>query len=81
MLTEAELLEHVLELGPAQRAALAQRVLESLEPEDADHDVDKAWADEIERRATAFDRGESGSVDAGEAIERIRKSLRESKAT
>ena len=81
MLTETELLEHVLELSPTQRAAIAQRILESLEPEEADSDADKAWADEIERRVAAYDRGETASVDAGEAVERIRQALREGKAT
>jgi len=81
MLTETELLEHVLELSATQRAAIAQRLLESLEPQDADPDAERAWADEIERRVAAYDRGETASVDAGEAIDRIRQELREGKVT
>lgn len=62
-------------------STLFQRLLESLEPQEADSDADEAWADEIERRVAAYDRGETASVDASEAIERIRQGLREGKAT
>ena len=35
-----------------------------------------SWAVEIEKRLNAMDRGESVPVDAQEAIERIRQSMR-----
>jgi len=75
MLSETELLERALELPATQRAAIAQRLLESLDAEAPDSDADEAWADEIERRAAAYDRGEMEASDAGEAIERVRQSL------
>jgi putative addiction module component (TIGR02574 family) len=76
MLTEAEVLKHAMELPASQRSAIARRLLESLEPADADEDeVAQAWADEIEARAAAYDRGETQSVDGREAIEQIRRSL------
>jgi putative addiction module component (TIGR02574 family) len=49
-------------LNPEERAKLAESMLESLhEPLAA---VESAWAEEIERRVEAFDRGELASYPA-----------------
>lgn len=76
MITEAEVLKQALELPVSQRCAIAQKLLESLEPADATHkEIEGAWAVEIEKRAVAYDRGETQSIDGREAINRIRQSV------
>jgi putative addiction module component (TIGR02574 family) len=52
-----ELYEQALSLDEDERAALANLILQSLEP--ADPDAEQAWADEIERRVKEL---KSGSV-------------------
>lgn len=49
-------------LSPEERAKLAESMLESLHEPLAD--VESAWAEEIERRVDAFDRGELPSYPA-----------------
>ena len=70
---EPDLLTRVLALPEADRAELASRLLLSLEESDepgADHEA--LWAEEIERRRPAFDRGETTAAPWGEALKRIR---------
>lgn len=56
------LLKQALELEPDERAALAAELLASLD--EAESDVQSAWASEIERRSrdAAVDRGEDWRV-------------------
>jgi len=75
MLNDTDVLARALELPARQRAAIAQKLLESLDAGSIDPDVDDAWADEIELRAAAYDRGETKSSDAHEVIERVRRSI------
>ena len=76
MITEAEVLKQALELPVSQRCAIAQKLLESLEPADATpKEIEDTWAVEIEKRAVAYDRGETQSIDGREAINRIRQSI------
>ena len=76
MLTESEVLKQAMELPASQRCAIAQRLLESLEPTDATQkEIEDAWGLEIEKRAAAYDRGEIQSIDGREAIDRIRQSI------
>lgn len=58
-----------LQLAPAERAHLAERLLASLEQDD---EIQAAWVEEAERRMDAFDRGEMEAVDVDEAIARAR---------
>jgi putative addiction module component (TIGR02574 family) len=51
-----QILEQARALSAEDRAKLAETLLESLHPPIAD--VEKAWAEEIEQRLAAFDRGE-----------------------
>jgi len=48
--------DQVRVLPPEERAKLAESLLESLHAPLAE--IEQAWADEIERRVAAFDRGE-----------------------
>ena len=71
---EAALIEHeALLLPEAQRALLADRLLQSLGTED--EAVTAAWAAEADRRFAAWQQGEIKDVDGPEAVERIRRSL------
>lgn len=70
-----DLLARSLALAPSERAALAQLLLESLEPEYPD--AEEAWAEEIQRRSDALHRGEVETCDWREAIEEIRNQLRQ----
>lgn len=61
-----------LQLAPAERAHLAERLLVSL---DEDDEILAAWVAEAERRGDAFDRGEMGAVDFDESIARLKAKL------
>ena len=50
MARSREHLEELLKLPPDERSAAAEALLESLEQDEADPDVEEAWAIEIERR-------------------------------
>lgn len=72
---EAAVIEHeALRLPEAQRALLADRLLQSLGSEN--EAVTAAWAAEAERRFDAWQRGEIQDVDGTGAVNRIRRSLR-----
>jgi putative addiction module component (TIGR02574 family) len=61
-----QLLEEALNLSDHDRAALAARLIESLDPE-VDDDATTAWGDEIRRRLGELDRGESAAIPWPEA--------------
>jgi putative addiction module component (TIGR02574 family) len=62
-----------LKLAPGERAALAQRLLASLE-EDAE--IEEAWAVEIERRIAEVESGAVQVIPIEEALARVRASLK-----
>jgi putative addiction module component (TIGR02574 family) len=68
------LLGEALKLSDAERADLAARLIQSLDPE-ADSEVDAAWAAEIERRCAALDSGEAVTSDWSEVRERIEREI------
>lgn len=73
MSTVDDLYTQAMALPVSERAALAQQLLHSLEPEDPD--AEEAWADEIQARSDALHRGELAVRDWREAIEDIREKL------
>lgn len=74
METEMEKLEaEALKLTPGERAALAQRLLASLE-EDAG--IEEAWAAEVERRIAEAESGAVQLIPIAEALARVRAKLR-----
>jgi putative addiction module component (TIGR02574 family) len=79
MMTEAELIEQALTLPSVQRADIARKLLESLDEGPADSDADQAWADEVEARAAAYDRGEVSAIDSEQVFDRARQSIRQGK--
>ena len=70
MTEEARLLEALLRLPPAARAALAGRLLESLDQE-VDEDAERAWDAEIERRLAELGAGRARLVPWSEVRRRI----------
>lgn len=60
-----------LQLAPAERAKLAERLLASL---DEDDEILAAWV-EAERRGDAYERGEMGAIDFEESIARLNAKL------
>ena len=74
METLLEILEsEALKLTPGERAALAQRLLASL---DEDAEIESAWAAEIERRIAEVERGAVQVIPIAEALVRVRAALK-----
>ena len=74
METQLEILEsEALKLTPGERAALAQRLLASL---DEDAEIEDAWAAEIERRITEVESGAVRVIPIAEALARVRAALK-----
>ena len=68
MSTNAEkILQEALNLPPQDRAEVLERLLATFQ-EPADPELDKLWAQEVEDRIDAYDRGELGSVSAQEVF-------------
>lgn len=61
-----DLLETALKLEPADRFALADEILRSLERPDPA--VDALWIEEAQRRLAAFRRGESSTFEAEDVV-------------
>jgi putative addiction module component (TIGR02574 family) len=68
------LLSQVLELPESDRAELAARLLESLDPGN-DPAIDDAWAEEIERRCAASDAGTNVTSDWNDVRQRIERDI------
>jgi putative addiction module component (TIGR02574 family) len=74
METQLEILEsEALKLTPGERAALAQRMLASL---DEDSEIEDAWAAEIERRIAEVESGAVQVIPIAEALARVRAALK-----
>ena len=65
------LLEQAKRLSPTERAKLADELLASLDQPDAA--IEAQWAEEAERRLSAYERGEIQAMDADEAFARLHK--------
>ena len=74
---DAALLKRVLELPESQRAALAHKLLLSLEPQDFDSDAARLWAREIQARIFAAERREARLLDWRSSASRIRRQLQQ----
>jgi putative addiction module component (TIGR02574 family) len=73
MMDVATIEREALALTVAERAVLADRLLQTLNLEDADR-MDR-WAQEVERRLEALESGEMTATDGQEAVAAIRRSL------
>jgi len=65
-----QILREVLNLAPTERVELVERILASFEFP-ARKDIDAAWAQEVEDRIDAFERGEIGSSPASQVFGEI----------
>lgn len=72
---QSSLEDQVSRLPDRERARLALRILESLEP-GSDENVDDLWLDEAERRLESYDRGLTDARDAEEAIAEIEHQIK-----
>ncbi len=66
--------EQAARLSHRERARLALRLIESLEP-GRDEDVSELWLDEAERRLRKYDEGGARARDAEEVISDIERHL------
>ena len=66
----AHLFEQALRLPERERADLAAKLLDSLDP-GTEADVEKAWADEIKRRIDELDSGQTTTIPWEEVKRRI----------
>jgi putative addiction module component (TIGR02574 family) len=71
----AQVLEEALALPPDERAELADRLLSSLDTQ-RQRKIDILWAEEVEDRVDAFERGEIRTVSTKEAFESNRGAKR-----
>ncbi|MCI0365313.1 MAG: addiction module protein, partial [Phycisphaerales bacterium] len=67
-----DVLKQALSLSADDRAILAGRLLDSLQS-GADPAIESEWAAEIDRRISAYDRGEIDSISAEELLARLRQ--------
>jgi len=65
-----EILQQLLSLPVETRAALADKLLESLDPPDERNQ--RLWAEEAERRIAAFERGEIDAIPGEEVFAKLR---------
>ena len=70
----AELKRRAQSLPPEKRARLAEELLASLDPQDAD--IDAAWDVEIRRRVQEVEDATVTSLPAQEAFDRVRLAIR-----
>lgn len=68
-----ELLKQALELPLDERAEIAAELLQSLN--EAEEDVEAAWAIEIEKRVAAARAGELESTDWRQVLDRVEKEV------
>lgn len=71
---KASVEKQAVQLPHRERAQLALRLIESLDP-GHDEDVDELWLDEAERRLLEYDRGAAQARTAEEAISEIERQL------
>jgi putative addiction module component (TIGR02574 family) len=77
-MTTAEIVrDQALRLSAEERAMLARDLLESLETSESPAVVEAEWAQEIEARAEAYEKGEMTADDWQISLERARQRLRE----
>ena len=69
-----------LKLGARSRAALAQKLLESLQPA-TETDNERAWYDEAERRERELDEGKTDTIPARDVLRRLKSEIGKKRRT
>ena len=70
----AEIEAEVLQLGVKSRAALAERLLQSLDPPSPSR-TEKEWYEEAERRLRELDAGKAATIPARELLQRMKSGI------
>jgi putative addiction module component (TIGR02574 family) len=70
MASSKEILKGALNLTPAQKAELIDKLLSSLDK--PDRELDELWAKEADDRLEAYDKGKLRAVSISEIIEKYR---------
>lgn len=73
-MSQLELERETLSLNAKERAALALKLLQSLD-DLSPAELEQLWAREVDRRLEAFERGEMKSYSREEAQERVKFAL------
>lgn len=76
--TADELLDEARALSAEDRARLAEELLRTIESP-AQAEIDAVWAREAEDRLERFKSGQTSAIPVEQAIEELRKELRERK--
>ncbi len=71
-----KLLEEVLELPASDRALIVAELDASLEDEGTPEEIEKAWAEELERRVRDVEEGHVKTIPASEVHRALRERLR-----
>jgi putative addiction module component (TIGR02574 family) len=77
----SEILSAALSLSDDERASIAYELLHSLKPSGILSEDDPNFLAELERRAEAFDRGETTAHDWEEVSRELRQMLRERRSS
>jgi putative addiction module component (TIGR02574 family) len=72
MRTAEEITSEALQLEPLARAALARRLLESLQGL-SEEEYERLWAEEAEARYADFEAGRTKAIDGDEVFARARR--------
>ena len=72
MVATERVLAEALELPPIERAVVIERLFQSFDT-GSDADREARWADEVESRFAAYDRGEIKATPAEEVFARINR--------
>ena len=67
----AKVISDALSLPPRSRAKLAEQLLESLD-DPKQKEIDRLWADEVENRIDAYEKGELKAIPGEEVFRRMK---------
>ena len=67
----AKVVSDALSLPPRSRAKLAEQLLESLD-DPKEREIDRLWADEVEDRIDAYERGKLKAIPGQEVFRRLK---------
>ena len=71
----AKIVSDALLLPPRSRAKLAEQLLESLD-DPKQKEIDRLWADEVENRIDAYERGELKVIPGQEVFRRLKPKMK-----
>jgi len=70
MSSTKEILKEALSLSPNEKAELVDELLVSLDYPDPD--IEKVWAEEVEKRIDAIDQGKSKTISLEEVLKKYK---------